>query len=129
MQSMKYPKLANERVWMAWTYGELNHSKDSVKSRISSTMTPFSRWSFIDQTHSDIVKEAVKVGSLGEADAQYTSEVSLGLAVQTADCVPVFLIELDTGQTQVGVVHAGWRDSLIRSSPKRFLKCPTFILQ
>ena len=110
MHNLKQPKLDNHQVWMAWTYGDLNHSKESVKSRVSSITTPFSHWSFIDQTHSDIVKEADKGGSLGEADAQYTSKVGLGLTVQTADCVPVFLIgRLDSGDTQIGVVHAGWR--------------------
>ena len=110
MNSFKHPRLANEQIWMAWTYGDLNHSKDSVRLRVYSTNTPFSRWSFIDQTHSNIVKEAKADGSLGEADAQYTSQIGLGLTVQTADCVPIFLIgRLDTGDLQVGVVHAGWR--------------------
>ena len=107
---MKHPKLATDAVWMAWTYGGLNQSKDSVKSRVQTLTTPFSQWSFIDQTHSDIAKQATQSGSLGEADAQFTSQVGLGLTVQTADCVPIFLLgRLDAGKRQVGVVHAGWR--------------------
>ena len=107
---MKHPKLATDAVWMAWTYGGLNQSKDSVKSRVQTLTTPFFQWSFIDQTHSDIAKQATHSGSLGEADAQFTSEVGLALTVQTADCVPIFLLgRLDTGERQVGVVHAGWR--------------------
>ena len=107
---MKYPKLSNDIVWMAWTYGDVNHSKNSVKDRVQTLTTPFSQWSFMNQTHSDIAIEALQVGSVGEADAQYTSQMRLGLTVQTADCVPIFLLgRLDTGEPQVGVVHAGWR--------------------
>ena len=110
MTILKHPKIGNDAVWMAWTYGDVNHSKASVRERIQTLTTPFSQWSFIDQTHSDIAKEALGVGSLGEADAQYTVQTGLGLAVQTADCVPVFLIgRLDSGEQQIGVVHAGWR--------------------
>jgi hypothetical protein len=72
--------------------------------------SPFSAWSLIDQTHSDIVKVAMGGGSLGEADAQMTSIPNVGLVVQTADCVPIFLIgRLPNGLPQVAAVHAGWR--------------------
>lgn len=110
MTDLKHPRLMTDAVWMAWTYGDLNNSKASVKERVQTLTSPFSQWSFIDQTHSDIVKEACAGGSLGEADAQYTSQIGLGLTVQTADCVPIFLLgRLNTGEPQVGVVHAGWR--------------------
>ena len=110
MTDMKHPKLTNDAVWMAWTYGDVNHSKNSVKERVQTLTTPFSQWSFMDQTHSDIAREVFQSGSVGEADAQYTSQPRLGLTVQTADCVPIFLLgRLDAGELQVGVVHAGWR--------------------
>ena len=110
MIEIKQPRLSVGNVWMGWTYGVLNQSKQTVKERVSTLEVPFRSWSLIDQTHSDIVKCAIGPGSLGEADAQYTSEIELGLAIQTADCVPVFLIgRSESGATQIGAVHAGWR--------------------
>lgn len=110
MTEIKQPRLSFDNIWMGWTYGGLNQSKQTVRERVSALQTPLHTWSFIDQTHSDIVKHAVKSSSLGEADAQFTSQISLGLAIQTADCVPVFLIgRTGSGLVQIGAVHAGWR--------------------
>lgn len=43
--------------------------------------------------------------SVGEADAAFTTEIDVVLAVRTADCVPVLV----AGPGVVGVAHAGWR--------------------
>lgn len=59
---------------------------------------------WLSQVHSDRVLEACS-GEVGEGDALVTSERGLGLAVATADCVPVLLA---SGPT-VAAVHAGWR--------------------
>lgn len=42
-----------------------------------------------------------------EADAAWTDEPGLGLAVLTADCVPVVVCAPDRGA--IGIAHAGWR--------------------
>ena len=42
---------------------------------------------------------------MAEADAAYTTEVGVVLAVRTADCVPVLL----AGPSVVGAAHSGWR--------------------
>ena len=44
---------------------------------------------------------------VGECDGHATSSVGVLLAVTTADCVPVFLV--DPHRRTVGVLHAGWR--------------------
>lgn len=69
------------------------------------------------QIHSD----AVHVFFNGEeqapnADAAMTREQGLLLAVQTADCVPILLV--DTRQRVVAAVHAGWRGTLARIAVK-----------
>jgi YfiH family protein len=46
------------------------------------------------------------------ADASITNRSGLLLAVQTADCVPILLV--DTKTRSVGAVHAGWRGTLQR---------------
>jgi YfiH family protein len=50
---------------------------------------------------SDSVKQIV------EADAAWTDEVGLALAVLTADCLPVVVV--DESFTGVAIIHAGWR--------------------
>ena len=105
----KQPRSTWPNVWMGWTYGASNISKDSVAHRVPQLSAPFNTWALVDQTHSDIVKNVTISGSQGEGDAQFTSVANIGLVVQTADCVPIFLIGKRSGVLQVGVVHAGWR--------------------
>lgn len=49
---------------------------------------------------------------LGEGDAVVTAEPSRLLAVQTADCVPILLLDDETGL--LAAVHAGWRGTALR---------------
>jgi purine-nucleoside/S-methyl-5'-thioadenosine phosphorylase / adenosine deaminase len=56
----------------------------------------------------------------GECDALVTRVSGVGLAVQTADCVPVMLASSDA----VGAVHAGWRGAaagVARAAAEAFL--------
>lgn len=94
---------------MGWTYGDENHDKSSVVERLPSLVTPFTQWATIDQTHSDTVKVVTTSGNAGEGDASITTSPGLGLVIQTADCVPVFLIGELEGHPQIAAVHAGWR--------------------
>ncbi|MDQ3782319.1 MAG: polyphenol oxidase family protein, partial [Actinomycetota bacterium] len=48
---------------------------------------------------------ATTAGAAGEADALITTTAGLGVAVATADCVPVII----EGPGFAAVVHAGWR--------------------
>jgi YfiH family protein len=47
-----------------------------------------------------------------QGDALLTSQPGLLLAVQTADCVPILLV--DTARRAAAAVHAGWRGTLAR---------------
>ena len=66
------------------------------------------------QTHSDIVRVVTKNDARGidhrnypECDALITNDAGCALAVFTADCTPILLLDQVTGA--VGAVHAGWR--------------------
>lgn len=48
--------------------------------------------------------------SLTEADGLLTNHRGVGLAVLTADCVPILLF--DPGRHVIGAVHAGWRGTV-----------------
>ncbi|MBL8114356.1 MAG: polyphenol oxidase family protein, partial [Acidobacteria bacterium] len=59
--------------------------------------------------------ESLRAGEdvlLGEGDAVVTAEASRLLAVQTADCVPILLLDPETGL--LAAVHAGWRGTALR---------------
>jgi YfiH family protein len=78
---------------------------------------------WLNQVHG---RHCVRAGSpvrpAPQADAAWTTEPGLGVAVLTADCVPV--VVCDRGATVVGVAHGGWRglvdgvlDSLLDDLP------------
>jgi YfiH family protein len=64
------------------------------------------------QIHSDLIHcvDAPVRGLVG--DGLITRSPGLVLAVQTADCLPIILV--DTKKRAVGVFHAGWRGTLRR---------------
>ena len=62
----------------------------------------------LHQIHSDIVVDAAgRSGCLGEGDALMENTPGRLIAVKTADCIPILLI--DPRQRAVAAVHAGWR--------------------
>jgi len=64
------------------------------------------------QVHGDTLLDVAdrRVKTAGEADAMATATPGVFLAVQTADCVPVLLV--DAGRRVCAAVHAGWRGAL-----------------
>lgn len=61
----------------------------------------------VKQIHSTRVVVAQTPGVLGEGDALVTDAPGLWVAVKTADCLPVLLV--DPNRRVVAAVHAGWR--------------------
>ena len=51
-----------------------------------------------------------------EADAHYTGEKNLGLAISTADCIPVMIY--NENPMWISGIHAGWRGVLNKIVPK-----------
>ena len=84
-------------------------------SKISSRTAATSFWPLITlrQIHSDIIHcvDSVPAEPLS-GDGLITATPSLLLAIQTADCLPVILV--DTKHHAVGVFHAGWRGTVKR---------------
>jgi polyphenol oxidase len=71
----------------------------------------------LKQIHSDaihIFRTAPRHACSGDASA--TNQAGLLLAVQTADCVPILLV--DPKQRAVAAIHAGWRGTLGRITQK-----------
>jgi YfiH family protein len=62
----------------------------------------------LHQVHSDVVVDAGgRSGCLGEGDALIENTPGTLVAVKTADCIPVLIV--DPAHRAVAAVHAGWR--------------------
>ena len=64
------------------------------------------------QIHSASVVEVDKEAQPPEADALITADSDVALGIFTADCIPIFV--LDIGTPAIGIVHAGWRGTFAR---------------
>lgn len=63
-----------------------------------------------DQVHGVHVLHVKAPGFYPETDAVVTDTPGLALTIQTADCVPICLV--DSTRPAVGLVHAGWKGSV-----------------
>ncbi|RKG92996.1 peptidoglycan editing factor PgeF [Corallococcus sp. CA053C] len=76
----------------------------------------------VSQVHGDVVLEARGAPddelrpTLGEADALWTEEEGTWVAVGTADCVPVLLV--DPEGRRVAAVHSGWKGTELEISAR-----------
>jgi len=67
----------------------------------------------LKQIHSGICLYAGdRTGRIGDGDALTTDVPGALVAVRTADCIPILLV--DTGTRAVAAVHAGWRGTVAR---------------
>ncbi len=87
----------------------------TTRSRLRSGKAHNSFWHLITlrQLHSDIIRH---IDSIPDeplpGDGMITSTSGVLLAIQTADCLPVIIV--DTKHHAVGVFHAGWRGTVKR---------------
>jgi len=72
----------------------------------------------LKQVHSDAIQvfHAAPTDSAPVGDASATPHPGLLLAIQTADCVPILLV--DPRNRAVAAIHAGWRGTLARIAQK-----------
>jgi len=87
----------------------VNNLKDNVGIRFIASM---------NQTHSDVVT-FVKSPRVYDSDGIYTEKPKLGLVVQTADCMPILLID----KKRIGAIHSGWRglkNNIVEKAMKKF---------
>jgi len=62
------------------------------------------------QIHSNKVVSVDAPGLVGECDGLISDNPNVVLAIQVADCLPIFLIAPDV--SAIGLVHAGWRGTV-----------------
>lgn len=75
------------------------------------------RLATLQQVHSaTCVAAAGRTGVIGEGDALLENTPGSAVAVRTADCIPILLV--DERNRAVAVVHAGWRGTVAEIAPK-----------
>lgn len=124
------------------SYGELNlglHVADSPAQVLDNRMrllaainqqlatqqcAPIKRLHWVNQIHGKQIHD-VDVSPLSirpvDADALVSEQAELGLAIMTADCVPIVLYQPASGQ--IAAIHAGWQGlafGIIKATTERF---------
>ena len=61
----------------------------------------------LKQVHSNQVQMVKKPGILDSTDGVISNRKDIVLSVQVADCIPLFLVDRETGY--FGLIHSGWR--------------------
>lgn len=102
-----------ESLNLTWSRGDDPDAVNENRQRVMSALG-LDRLIFASQVHGDTVLRVDRVGSktwlAGEGDALITEMPGIGLCVQTADCVPVLLV--DPENRAIGAVHSGWRGTV-----------------
>lgn len=73
---------------------------------------PAIQW--LDQVHgADVIEASSQAArTIPTADAAFTSEPGLGLAIRTADCAPLVLFAKGKDADAIAAVHCGWRGTV-----------------
>ncbi len=80
--------------------------REASRARLSEALAPHGRLFLLKQVHGCAVREAPWEGR-PEADAAVAERPDAILGIETADCLPVFLV--DPRRRSVAAAHAGWR--------------------
>ncbi len=101
------------------------HLLSAINEQLAATQRqPIDSLHWLNQVHGkqihDIDATALAMRPL-DADAMVSCQVKLGLAVMSADCVPIVLYQPATGQ--IAAIHAGWQGlacGVIKTTVERF---------
>lgn len=81
-------------------------SREDARRRVASALLPHGRLLLLAQVHGALVRQAPWDGR-PEGDAAIAEQPGLLLGIETADCLPVFVV--DPSRRAVAAAHAGWR--------------------
>jgi len=81
-------------------------TRDETRARVARALEPVGRLLLLKQVHGARVAEAPWDGT-PEADAGLADAPGLLLGIETADCLPILLV--DKHRRAVAAAHAGWR--------------------
>lgn len=98
-------------LWRCTPLERIDWLEHGFGSRHPCDWPPRERTIYLRQTHSNrILTTDSKAGCAGEGDGLVTASPGVLLAVRTADCLPIFLVDIE--HRAVAAVHAGWRGTV-----------------
>lgn len=86
-------------------FGTKQETESDASKTVQCTTERLGPIAHMRQVHGTRIVQVKTPGLVEEADAMFTDEKGLWLAVKTADCVPVLI----SSPAAVGVAHCGWR--------------------
>jgi len=92
-----------------------SETRDATRARVGAALGPAGRLYLLAQVHGDRVVAAPWDGR-PEADAATAQTPGVLLGIETADCLPVLLV--DPLRRAVAAVHAGWRGTTKGVAPR-----------
>jgi len=90
--------------WDRKNNGNSNYLLSSAKK-----MNLENNLAYSSQVHSNSIAIVESPGRIGEYDSLITNNYGILLAIQVADCLPIYLS--DKNKSIIGLIHAGWRGS------------------
>lgn len=82
-------------------------TREATRRRAAAALAPSGRLLLMEQVHGASVAVAPWDGASPRADASVAAAAGLLLGIETADCLPILLV--DFPRRLVAAVHAGWR--------------------
>jgi len=83
-------------------------TREDGRRRVGDALATHGRLFFLRQVHGTTVRAAPWAGT-PDGDAAVTADAGLLVGVETADCLPILLV--DRRRRRAAAVHAGWRGS------------------
>ena len=106
----------SDDVFRAQTLDSLPWLQHGFGTRLSAGFPAVSNLATAKQIHSNRVLLVESPGPQGEGDALMTNQPGIGLAIRTADCLPILIA--DSRNRAVAAVHAGWRGVVLEIGTK-----------
>lgn len=100
-------RLDSSQVYRAERLEQFPWLQHGFGTRLSAAWPDAAGLATAKQIHSDQVLVAVQPGQLGAGDAIISKHPGVMVAIRTADCLPILIVDPRT--RAVAAVHAGWR--------------------
>ena len=105
--------LDSENIYRSTELDEFPWLVHGFGTRLADLPAGLARLATLRQIHSSsCVAAGGRAGMLGEGDALLENQPGSVVAVKTADCIPILLV--DERRRAVAAVHAGWRGTVAR---------------
>jgi YfiH family protein len=109
-------RLDSSHVYRSLRLEQLPWLQHGFGTRLSTNWPDAAGLATARQIHSDQILVASEPGHLGPGDAIISNRPGVTVAIRTADCLPILIVDPRT--RAVAAVHAGWRGTVAEIAPK-----------